>query len=79
VRFRIGQGVPILFVSIIPFVTLILNFFVDLPLFADRSLGGHPWYVLTIIFILSLFIVGMNIRFVYGLFTPPGEQSAGST
>ena len=70
VRFRVGQGVPILFVSITPFVTLLLNYFVDLPLFAGRSLGGHPWFILVIVFVLSLFIIGMNIRFVRGLFKP---------
>jgi acyl-phosphate glycerol 3-phosphate acyltransferase len=68
IRFRVGQGVPVLFVSMIPFVTLVLNFFVDLPLFAGRSLGGHPWYVLVITFILSLFIIGMNFSFVTRLF-----------
>ena len=77
VRFRVGQGVPILFVSITPFVTLLLNFFVDLPLFAERSLGGHPWFVLVIVFVLSLFIIGMNIQFVRGLFKPAGEQIGG--
>jgi glycerol-3-phosphate acyltransferase PlsY len=68
VRFRVGQGVPILFVSMTPFVTLVLSFFIDLPLFAGRSLGGHPWYVLVIAFGLSLFIIGMNFSFVSGLF-----------
>jgi glycerol-3-phosphate acyltransferase PlsY len=74
-RFRVGQGVPILFVTITPFATLILNFFVDLPLFAGRSLGGHPWYILVIAFLLSFFILGMNVPFVQGLFRPAGEQS----
>lgn len=68
VRFRVGQGVPILFVSMTPFMTLVLSFFIDLPLFAGRSLGGHPWYVLVIAFGLSLFIIGMNFSFVSGLF-----------
>ncbi len=68
VRFRVGQGVPILFVSMTPFVTLVLNLFVDLPLFAGLSLGGHPWPVLVIAFGLSLFIIGMNFAFVSGLF-----------
>jgi len=64
VRFRIGQWVPILFIALTPFVTLILNFFVDLPLFAGRTLGGHPWYVLVIAFVLSFFILGMNFSFM---------------
>jgi glycerol-3-phosphate acyltransferase PlsY len=68
VRFRVGQGVPILFVSMTPFVTLLLNFFIDLPLFAGRSLGAHPWYILVITFVLSLFIIGMNFSFVSRLF-----------
>jgi glycerol-3-phosphate acyltransferase PlsY len=77
VRFRVGQGVPILFVSITPFVTLLLNYFVDIPLFAERSLGGHPWFVLVIVFFLSFFIIGMNIGFVRGLFKPADKQTGG--
>ncbi|UCF96360.1 MAG: glycerol-3-phosphate acyltransferase [Spirochaetaceae bacterium] len=75
VRFRVGQGVPILFVSITPFATLVLNFFVDLPLFAGRSLGGHPWYILVIAFVLSFFIIGMNSSFVGRLLK--GADSSG--
>jgi len=72
VRFRVGQGVPILFVSMTPFVTLLLNYFIDLPLFAGRSLGAHPWYILVIAFLLSLFIIAMNFPFVRGLFKHGG-------
>jgi len=64
VRFRIGQWVPILFIALTPFVTLILNSLVDLPLFSGRTLGGHPWYVLVIAFVLSFFILGMNFSFM---------------
>jgi glycerol-3-phosphate acyltransferase PlsY len=64
VRFRIGQWVPILFVCLTPFAALSLNSLVDLPLFAGRSLGGHPWYVLAIAFFLSVFILGFNIPFM---------------
>jgi glycerol-3-phosphate acyltransferase PlsY len=64
VRFRIGQWVPILFVCLTPFAALSLNSLVDLHLFAGRSLGGHPWYVLAIAFFLSVFILGFNIPFM---------------
>jgi glycerol-3-phosphate acyltransferase PlsY len=64
VRYRVGQWVPILFISLTPFVTLALNFLVDLPLFAGRTLGGHPWYILVIAFVLSFFILGMNFSFM---------------
>ena len=72
VSFRVGQGVPILFVSMTPFVTLLLNFFIDLPLFTGRSFGGHPWYVLVIAFLLSLFIIAMNSSFVIRLLKGSG-------
>jgi glycerol-3-phosphate acyltransferase PlsY len=72
VRFRVGQGVPILFVSMTPFVTLILSLLINVPLFAGLSLGGHPWYVLVIAFLLSLFIIGMNSSFVVRLFKRTG-------
>jgi glycerol-3-phosphate acyltransferase PlsY len=77
IRFRVGQGVPILFVSMTPFVTLLLTFFIDLPLFAGGSLGAHPWYVLLIVFLLSLFVLGMNFPFVRALFEGAGEQTGG--
>ena len=75
IRFRVGQGVPILLVAVAPFVTLLLNFFVDLPLFTGRSLGAHPWYVLLIVFLLSLFVIGMNFPFVRTLFGKTDEHS----
>ncbi len=77
VHFRIGQWVPILFIALTPFVTLILNFFVDLPLFAGRTLGRHPWYVLVIAFGLSFFILGMNFSFMgYRLREIGGRESS---
>jgi acyl-phosphate glycerol 3-phosphate acyltransferase len=75
VRYRVGQGVPILFISMTPFVTLLLNSFIDLPLFAGRSLGAHPWYILVIAFVLSLFIIGMNFSFVSRLFKKNAERT----
>ena len=36
----------------------------DLPLFAGRTLGAHPWYVLIIAFMLSFSILGMNFSFM---------------
>jgi len=64
VRYRVGQWVPILFISMTPFVTLALNSLVHLPLFAARTLGGHPWYIVVIAFVLSFFILVMNFSFM---------------
>jgi acyl-phosphate glycerol 3-phosphate acyltransferase len=76
IRFPVGQGVPILFVTAIPFVTLILSLLIDLPLFAGLSLGGHPWYVPVVVFSLSLFITGLNFSFISRLFKPGTEKPA---
>jgi glycerol-3-phosphate acyltransferase PlsY len=44
VRFRVGQGVPILFVAVSPFATLVSSFLVDVPLFAGRTFPGMWWW-----------------------------------
>jgi ABC-type dipeptide/oligopeptide/nickel transport system permease subunit len=37
---------------------------VDVPLGDRISLGGHPWYVLVVVFAVSLFILAMNFSFM---------------
>ena len=60
VRFRIGRWTPMMFVIIIPLLTLVFNSVVGIPLIGHMSIGGHPWYVLVGIFIITLFLIGMN-------------------
>jgi glycerol-3-phosphate acyltransferase PlsY len=72
IRFRVGQGVPILFIAMIPLVTVGSSLFVDLPLCAGLRLGGHPWHVGVIVSIVSLFIMAMNARFLQRLFSGGG-------
>ncbi|MBA7656648.1 Glycerol-3-phosphate acyltransferase [subsurface metagenome] len=64
VQFKLTQWTPILFVTMTPFLTLGLNFLVDLPLFAHISIGGRPWYMIAGIFAISFFILFMNLSFM---------------
>ena len=63
-EFRVGRAIPITFVTVTPFATLVLNPFVNVSLGAHITIGGHPWYVLLIAFAVSLFILAMNFSFV---------------
>jgi len=64
VEFRWGRWVPMMFITITPFLTLGLNFFVDIPWFADISLGGHPWYILVCAFCVSFYMLFINFAFM---------------
>lgn len=63
-EYKFGRWTPILSVVICPFLTLALNYVVDVPLFAHLSIGGHPWYILVGAFGVSLFMLGMNVPFL---------------
>ena len=58
------QWSPIFFITLTPFLTMILNFFVDIPVWKGISLGGHPWTVVIGCFTLSLMMLGLNYRLV---------------
>lgn len=64
VRFRVGRWTPILFVTLTPFMTLAFSLFIDLPLFAGLTLGGHPRHVVLVVFLLSFAILAINLRFM---------------
>ena len=56
------QWSPIFFVTLTPFLTLFFSFLVDIPIWKNISLGGHPWSVIVGCFALSLMMLGLNIR-----------------
>jgi acyl phosphate:glycerol-3-phosphate acyltransferase len=64
VKFKYGQWTPIMFVTITPFLTLGLNYIVDISLFAHISIGGHPFTVLAGAFAMSFLILFFNISFL---------------
>ena len=56
------QWTPILFITLTPFVTLVVNRKVDLTIWKGITLGGHSWTVVAGCFVLSLMMMGLNIR-----------------
>ena len=63
-KFKYGQWTPIMFVTLTPFLTLGLNSFVNIPLFAHISIGGHLPAVLGGAFAMSFLILFFNISFL---------------
>ena len=63
------QWTPIFFVTLTPFVTLIVNRFVHIPIWKGLSIGGHSWAVVAGGFALSLILMGLNMKLLAGLFT----------
>jgi len=64
VKHQLTQWTPIMFVTLTPFLLLGTNHLIDIPLFAHISIGGHPTVFVVCTFILSLFMLGMNYRFM---------------
>ncbi len=58
------QWSPIMFITLTPFLTLVSNMTVDIPIWKNISLGGHPWTVTAGVFVLSLMMLGLNLRLV---------------
>jgi hypothetical protein len=63
------QWSPIFFITLTPFVTLVINLTLNLPVLKGISLGGHPWTVVAGSFALSLIMLGMNIRLLLAKIT----------
>jgi len=61
-RYRFGRWTPIMFVALTPLATLALSLWVDIPLIASVSLGGHSWPVVAAVFAISIFLILMNLR-----------------
>lgn len=63
-RHTLGQWTPILFLTILPFLTLAANATLEITLFDGVTLGGHPWEVPVIILLIALFILALNAPFM---------------
>lgn len=64
VKFKYGQWTPIMFVTFTPFLTLGINRYIDIPLFAHLSIGGHLPAVIVGAFAMSFLILYFNISFL---------------
>ena len=56
------QWAPIFFVTLTPFLNLAVTLAIDAPVWKNISLGGHPWTVVAGCFVLSLMMMGLNMR-----------------
>ncbi len=63
-EFKFGQKTPIFFVSLTPFVTLVTALFINIPLFAHISIGGHSPGLVAGAFIMSLTLLANNATFL---------------
>lgn len=62
VKYRMGRWTPIMFVTLCPFVALATTLWVDIPLFAHISIGGHSWGMVAGVFVMSLTLLALNLR-----------------
>lgn len=62
--YKFSQWTPVMFITLTPFLTLASSLFLDIPLFAHVSLGGHLPSVIGGTFVLSLMLLGINMRFM---------------
>jgi glycerol-3-phosphate acyltransferase PlsY len=60
----LGQWTPIMFLTILPFLTLAANAWLDVTLFDGVTLGGHPWEVPVIVLVIALLILALNASLV---------------
>lgn len=63
-KYKFSQWTPVMFITLTPFMTLATYFLLDIPLFAHVSIGGHLPAVVAGTFVLSLMILGINMRFM---------------
>ncbi len=58
------RWVPLLFILLVPIVTIIANAAVDIPFFAEVSFGGHPWYWMGGIGAVCIFMLFINLPYI---------------
>jgi len=63
-KYSYGQITPMFFVAITPFFVLLSNLFFDKNPDTFICPGGHPWYVITGVASLSVYISMINLRII---------------
>lgn len=63
-KYKFSQWTPVMFITLTPFMTLATFYLLDIPLFAHISIGAHLPSVVVGTFVLSLMILGINMRFM---------------
>ncbi len=63
-KYAYGQLTPMFFVGITPVFVLLSSLLFDTNLNASVHIGGHPWYIITGVFALSIYIAVINLKIV---------------
>lgn len=71
-KYSVGQLTPMIFVPLSTAILLACNWFLNVRLFRNVSLGGHPWYIVAGIAFLSVYLFLINIRIVQQRFAGTG-------
>ena len=62
VRFRLGRWVPMIFLTVVPFLTTATTILLDVPLGQRLSVGGHSWAVPVGMFSASFLVMGFSFK-----------------
>ena len=65
-KYSIGQITPIIFVSLTPFLTLVVSFMLNIKISGNLSIGGYPWFIILGVFALTFVILLMNLHLFKG-------------
>jgi acyl-phosphate glycerol 3-phosphate acyltransferase len=71
VSFRVGRWLPMIFITIAPFLTLAATLTVSVPLGRVARIGGHPWSVLVGVFATTLVLWAFNLRLIVASLSNP--------
>jgi glycerol-3-phosphate acyltransferase PlsY len=71
VSFRVGRWLPMIFITIAPFVALAASLTVSVPLGGIARIGGHPWSVLVGVSATTLVVHAFNIRLTIASLSNP--------
>jgi glycerol-3-phosphate acyltransferase PlsY len=68
-RYAHGQLTPMFFIPLAVVLVILSSLLADIRIPGGLQLGGHPWYVVAGIIVLSAYIVVVNIRVISVRFT----------
>ena len=73
-KYPVGQLTPMFFVTLAPLIVILGKLLPETNTFGVIIFKGHPWYVITGVIALSVFILFINIRIVLARFTKTNSQ-----
>ncbi|HDR67862.1 MAG TPA: glycerol-3-phosphate acyltransferase [Bacteroidaceae bacterium] len=68
-KYSVGQLTPMIFVPLAPVLVILNSLFVEIKVTSDFIIGNYPWYIITGVIVLSLYIFMINIRIVANRFS----------